>query len=465
MKKSGFRTAGAALIPALALAAFPAGAFAQSKASSNAAPGGAAASGVLPNSGVSGTAADGAVVMTAEEAVEYALRNSRQLQSGAIDLEIKKRASDTAWNALLPSAQVSGTMRRANKEYKLPDPTESDYWQAVGNASLSLGFSAAVLETIRAAHVGYESGLITREQALRQTERDVRKLFYSLLLTQESLALQENSLESAKSRAAQAEISYRNGKVPELSLLQAKVAYQNQEPQVLKLRQSLAQSLDTFAFLLGMSPGTKIWLKGEIAPAYYAADADALIREHLGARLDMRALDKEIEQYAAQKAALDLRAFTPALQAGWNYQPAATALKNNWADGGNLSLTLSWDLANLLPWSPSRQGAKDFEANIRKLELAKSTLRDQAVNEIRQLAAVLELSRTQIEASRANIALAQRAYDMTALSYRNGTTELLDLRDAESSLNQAKLGLLNERFSYLSGVLDLEYALNAKLAQ
>ncbi|WP_062326587.1 TolC family protein [Treponema endosymbiont of Eucomonympha sp.] len=455
MKKSGFRTTGAALIPALALAVFPAGVFAQSKASSNAAPGGAA---------------DGAVAMTAEEAVEYALRNSRQLQSGAIDLEIKKRASDTAWNALLPSAQVSGTMSRTNEiasASKPSDPTESDHWRAAGNASLSLGFSAATLESIRAAHVGYESGLITREQAFRQTERDVRKLFYSLLLAQESLALQENSLESAKSRAAQAEISYRNGKVPELSLLQAKVAYQNQEPQVLKLRQSLAQSLDTFAFLLGMSPGTKIRLKGEIAPAYYAADADALIREHLGARLDMQALDKNIEQLAAQKAALDLQAFTPALQAGWSYQPTAgvTALKNNWADNGGLSLTLSWDLANLLPWSQSRQGAKDLEANIRKLELAKSTLRDQAVNEIRQLAAALELSRTQIEASRANIALAQRACDMTALSYRNGTTELLDLRDAESSLNQAKLGLLNERFSYLSGVLDLEYALNAKLAQ
>jgi outer membrane protein TolC len=41
--------------------------------------------------------------------------------------------------------------------------------------------------------------------------------------------------------------------------------------------------------------------------------------------------------------------------------------------------------------------------------------------------------------------------------------ELLDVRDAENQLNQAKLGLVNEKFNYLSGLLDLEYTLNTKL--
>jgi outer membrane protein TolC len=41
----------------------------------------------------------------------------------------------------------------------------------------------------------------------------------------------------------------------------------------------------------------------------------------------------------------------------------------------------------------------------------------------------------------------------------------LDVRDAENSLNQAKLGLLSEQFNYLSNVLDLEYAVNSKLGK
>ena len=52
---------------------------------------------------------------------------------------------------------------------------------------------------------------------------------------------------------------------------------------------------------------------------------------------------------------------------------------------------------------------------------------------------------------------------MTAKSYRNGTTELLDLNYAELQLNQAKLGLANQKFNYISALLDLETALNANL--
>ena len=47
-----------------------------------------------------------------------------------------------------------------------------------------------------------------------------------------------------------------------------------------------------------------------------------------------------------------------------------------------------------------------------------------------------------------NVELAQRSYAMTLRSYQNGTTELLDLRDAARQLNQARLGLANQRYLY-----------------
>ena len=54
---------------------------------------------------------------------------------------------------------------------------------------------------------------------------------------------------------------------------------------------------------------------------------------------------------------------------------------------------------------------------------------------------------------------------MSARSYRNGTMELLDLKDAESSLNQAKLGLVNQKFQYISALMDLENTLNVSLVE
>ena len=54
------------------------------------------------------------VTLTIDQAVEYALKNSRTLKSNDIDLEMKKRASNVSWNVFLPTVQATGTMSRAN---------------------------------------------------------------------------------------------------------------------------------------------------------------------------------------------------------------------------------------------------------------------------------------------------------------------------------------------------------------
>jgi outer membrane protein TolC len=44
-------------------------------------------------------------------------------------------------------------------------------------------------------------------------------------------------------------------------------------------------------------------------------------------------------------------------------------------------------------------------------------------------------------------------------AYNAGLLEYLDLKDAETSLLQAELGVLSEKFNYSIGLLDLEKAI------
>ena len=55
------------------------------------------------------------VTLTIDQAVEYALKNSRTLKSNDIDLEMKKRASNVSWNVFLPNVSLNGTMKRSNE--------------------------------------------------------------------------------------------------------------------------------------------------------------------------------------------------------------------------------------------------------------------------------------------------------------------------------------------------------------
>ena len=423
--------------------------------------------------------------LTVDQAVDYANQNSKTLKSSAIDLEMKRRANGVKWNQLLPAVNVTGTVSRSNKKVdtsaammegiagmlKMPAPapaeiTESDHWMVVGNVGISWNFSFALIDGMRLIKKQYEAGQITWDQTVRQNELQIRKLFYGLLLQQESLDLQKKSLENARLRAEQARVNYRNGLIPELTLLQAQVAYENQRPTIMKNEQALTQQLDLFGFMLGVPTGTKIALEGEINPSFVDLNPDELISLYAQNHPDILALQKNLEILNLNLSVQNMQAYAPALQLSWGFQPVVSKISSNWVDtymdNGAFSATLAWNLTNLLPFSTNRQSARDTKDNIRKLELSLETLIEKTELDIRTKVDALAQSQAAIEASAGNIQLAQRSYDMTLVAYRNGTVELLDVRDAENQLNQAKLGLVNEKFNYLSGLLDLEYTLNTK---
>ena len=425
------------------------------------------------------------MILTVEEAVNYAKENSRSLKSANIDLQIKKRAKNFSWNVLVPSVQATGTMSRSNEVtntmdaimsainpmYKPAEIEPSDHWKAVGGLTASLNLSVALIDGIRASFANYEAGLITWEQTYKETELNIRKMFYALLLQQESLNLQKTTLANAKNRFEQAKINFRNGLIPELSLLQTEVTYENQKPAIVKQEQALKEQLDTFAFLLGIPQGTEIALSGEITPDFVELNPQELYQKYMENNLEIALFKKNLEMMKINYSAQNLQIYTPAVSLSYGWQPVLSDItadwgdKDNWFDNGSFSVTLAWNLTNMLPFSSASLKVQDLKNNIEQMNLNLINLEENAKMKINNLVNVLNQSRAAIESSNRNISLAQKSYDMTSIAYRNGTTELLDVREAETQLNQAKLALASEKFNYLSGLLDLEFAINSKLTK
>lgn len=431
------------------------------------------------------------VTLSIDEAVDYALKNSRTLKSNDIDLEIKKRASDVSWNVFLPAVSMNGTMMRSNEispsyaNYGITDYTdEESRWDVVGGASVSWNFTPAYIAQIQIAKANYESGKITWEQSQNETVLNIKKLYYALLLQQESLKIQQQTLENARQRMIQAEANFKSGLVPEISLLQTQVNYENTKPDVDSAVQSLNQQFDTFAFLLGLPVGTKIQLTSPIEPTYVDVETQDLLNKYAENDLQLKSLKKNMETAKLGVKALDLSTWVPTFALSYGWTPMYTdgsslgliaqnakafgflsdlGKNEKWYDSGSLTLTLAWNFTNMLPWSSNRQQVKDYKQQLVQLELAVETLKENQKVQVRKAVDTLNQARQQIENMDRSVLLAQRAYDMQLRSYRNGTTELLDLRDSESSLNQAKLGQLNQKYQYISALMDLENTLNVKL--
>ena len=451
------------------------------------------------------------LILTVEDAVNYALKNNQSLKSAAIDLEIKKRANSNSWNTFLPSASLSGTLARSNDidtikssiESSAAFPTflqgaakggfeggleavskidsskliddmygseEAALWHPVGSLSFSWAFNAAMLKSISATKKQYEAGLISWEQSVRETEVNIKKMFYGILLAQENLKIQKESMRNAEARWHQAEINYRNGTVPRLSVLNSQVTYENMKPTILSAENSLKQTKETFGFLLGLPYGTKIDLTGTIETSYVDVNADELFKKYVEQNNEIKSLKKNIELIKTGIDATYLSTFTPSLAVSFGLQPTVSNITKNWFDkdnyseGGNLTITLAYsNLFDMLPWSSNMQKLKDSKQQLAQAEIGLEQLYQNAEIEVHKLCDNLTVSRANIEAMRNNVTLAQEAYDSTLKAYNNGTQELLAVRDSESSLNQARLGLMNENYNYISAVLDLETKLNITL--
>lgn len=432
------------------------------------------------------------VKLSIEEAVDYALKNSRTLKSKDIDLELKERASKNSWNVFLPNVTASGTMKRASEispQYAaagLTDfPDEESRWDVIGAVSASWNFTPAYIAQIKIARAQYEAGKISWEQNLRETTTNIKKTYYGLLLQKESLKIKKASLENTRQRMIQAQANFKNGSIPELQYLKAQVDYENARPDVDSAEQTLNQQVDLFEFLIGMPVGTPIELTSSIEPLYVNVTAEELLEKYSDNDLQIKALEKNKLAAKLGITALDLSTWVPALSVSYGWQPmyvngSSMGLPNNakafgftgdvgkdekWYNSGSLSLTLAWNITNMLPWSSNRQQVKDYKQQLAQLDLSLQTLRENQKVQVRKAVDTLNQAREQIESMARNVTLAQKAYDMTIRSYRNGTTERLDLRDTESSLDQAKLGLVNQKFQYISALMDLENTLNTNLTK
>jgi len=403
--------------------------------------------------------------ISVDDAVQMALSNNKSLKSTAIDLEMARDAESVSWNGFLPTVQTTANLTHANDvSPSLRVAGYSPTTSVAFGVTFSFNFNPALITNMEIAKRKLAAGEITYAQAKAQLTLNVKKLFYAILLQQESLKIQETTLANAKARMDQAEDLYNHGYATELTLLQAQVSYENLKAAVIKVGQAVGQQKDSFAFFLGFEEGKELNLVGAIEPEFQAIDREARLASVNG-RFDVLSLDRQMELLESQKKALDMQIWVPSVSLSLGWQPYLSDVTKNWGNkdnwydtGSSPSLSVVWNLTGLLPWSAQRQNVKTLEDNRKKLQVSRSLVVDSARMEIKKILDTLSQAEEAIKNSDRSISLAQKSYDMTLLAYQSGTKELLDVRDSEAQLNQAKLGKLNEQYNYLTALLDLQYA-------
>ena len=408
--------------------------------------------------------------LSPDEAVELALKSNLTLDSARITADMKKRKADTAWNVLVPTIDLGAALRGSlyKPEAASPLMPASPHAQFTPlSVSASLNLNAALFEGMRNLRLDYQGGLIALDKAKSQLERDVRKAYYNMLLIQENIALLRENLAAAERRLEMARANYRAGLAPELTMLQAQVAMENLKPTIDQTENGFKLSMAQFAMNLGLPYDTRFELVPfEEVSTFVPLDVKELISGASRNKPDIIELKQNILLLESQRKATFYRTFTPSLSLSLSLGHILWDNVNGWADLGDTwktqppswSLSLGFRLNGLFPFGSERQGLQDLDDNLRLLRVGLA----QAVRgtEIEIYGAILNLekARSTAEAQARTVDLAERTYRLTETAYRAGLQDLLEVQNAELELRKARIGILEQNFTYLQGLIDLEYA-------
>ncbi len=430
-------------------------------------------------------------IITIENAIETALENNREIQIAQMNVRKASAAVREAIGYALPSVDVEGTFSHFLQKPKMPFPDfesllsnatysilfdeqvlprDEDKFQPVATRLQSFAqtnnyesriqitqtlFNSSVLRGIGASKI--YSGLSKEElkRTISATILNVEKAFYGVLLIRMMSAITAASYENALENLRNVRAAHAQGLVSEFDLLQAEVRVENIRPLVLQAENSLANATNGLKLLLGIDQNETIDVEGELTYAFYEVeDEETLIGEALTGNYGLQALDLKMR---VDKALIDLdRAqYWPTVYAFGNYTYAGSADTWDFQNYSSSIVGVTFSI-NLFRGLQSRNRVQQATITYRQTEKQLHQYRDlvaadvkSRVKEIRRVASILS-------AQERNVELAERAYDISVVRYREGTGSQLEIQNADIALQQARLNRLQSVYDYIIAKAELQ---------
>ncbi len=409
----------------------------------------------VPQQGAPPAQAGGApaTVITLDEALRLAKERNLDLQVLRARLDQADEISWKAWARYLPQVTATGAWQW-QKEVTLPLPAVNpnpppdlvtvpvtvqapEVLQGQIEVTQML-FSPALIFGIRAAMRSEEVASLSLGDGRRALLFGVASAYYAAASLKQAIGVSERLLEIAQRQEKDARVRFQAGTVAKVALLRAEIDRARAEQDLKRARNTFESARLALGTLLDRAPDFDV-VEPPSPPLPETPDPEALVRDALGNRLDVKAARAQISAARATRNAAVGRYFPNVAAFGRQQRQdqAGFTGATNWAAG----LQLQWQI---LDGGLRESDLREGNARIREADAAARSVEAKARQEVLQ--ALLDL-----DSARANAAKAREQRDLAAenlrlvdVSYRAGAATAVELADATAALRTAEAGVTAE---------------------
>jgi outer membrane protein TolC len=325
-------------------------------------------------------------------------------------------------------------------------PAILDQFALRGSITLPLSdIPLRLLRQYQAAGLTVEARRLDEQVTAAQVAQQASEAFYEYLRAVGQLAVARQSADSAERRRDDLRRTFATGMVPRADLLRAEAAVSDLERLQLLARNSLTLAEAQLRQKLRAAPEEALFLGEALdAPVAVAGDADALIRQALDSRPEIQSLDRQARALGLSRASLQA-GLLPSLSASGNVDYANP---NSRFFPQTAEFRTTWDVSLQLSFSPSQTAATAasmarLDAQRQQLLSQQQATRDGIELEVRAALNQAQAARAQIDVARSQLVAAEESYRMRSTRFGTGAATQTELREAETDLLRARLGVIN----------------------
>jgi outer membrane protein len=413
-------------------------------------------------------------VLNLQDAISLAEKNNSELIVAKMDrLKADEKVSQVYSENLVPTLSLSSSYQRYFKKpifnITFLGLTESVPIGADNTITTTLNVSepipilgTPVFSGIKIAQVYSKLQKENVKSVETKIKADVTKAFINVVLLKEVIEVNKQSFDNAQENLRVVEVRYKTGTATEFDYLRAKVKVETLLPAISQSENNLSISKKVFKTTIGLKTDDELDAAGKLtydSNEVYGKIED-IIRKISNENVAVRQLSLS-NQINEELIRVDRSSFLPKIYLFGQYNLQAQEddgksffryFFNNAILAG---IGLSWNL-NFF--------ANNYKVNQSEIEVKKTNeqilnVKDQLKTQTQSVLLRLDDAKKRIVAQKQNENLAERGLELANTYFKSGVINQIDVLDAELSVSQVKLALLQAVYDYLNARTELEQLL------
>jgi outer membrane protein len=406
--------------------------------------------------------------LTLDKSIELALKFNHDIKLAQLDRDKADEQVDEAWGvSVLPtiSGNVNYSYALKRGEFVIETPFFSGSFPQGTEHTLTLGatleqplFTGAIFLAVRVAKTYAEIAQKMFQATQSEVIVNVKKAYYSHLLSKEVLELSKLNLELAQDNLKNTESMYTAGVVPEYDFVRAKVQVQNLIPEVQQAENAVIISANLLKLITGLELSQPVGVDDSLffKPRENLDHEDSkqllMERNHIIKQLQLQvSLRDDAASYEFTKHFPELY-FT----SNWQSQAQENDPRpfNDWRYKNSVYIGLNLKVPIFNGFQTT---SKVQQAEIDLLKAREEYAKNSKIlnNNLHETMLNAEQTKERVESYKATIGEAELGYDIASKRYTTGVGTQLEVVDAMVSLSRAKV-------NYYTAVYDY-YILNSEI--